>query len=251
LNAFKGFAGGAFGHARHGRLQTMDPHAPPAAVHADDDDLTLMSAFAAGNVQAFEWLYQRHHAVLYRFVRRLLGRDGTAQADEVFQDTWLRVVHAKDRYVPQGATFRTWLFTLAHHRAIDVLRRSGREVALPDDDAEPFVPEGTPWSLWPRPEEAIDELVFWRRAGAKLLDCLEQLPIAQKTAFLLHHEDGISLDELARSLDIGFETAKSRLRYALAKLRTCMGAYLDAAALRPRSVASAAAGGARDTERLP
>ncbi|HSB98740.1 MAG TPA: sigma-70 family RNA polymerase sigma factor [Burkholderiaceae bacterium] len=231
----------------------MNHHASPPAVHAEDDDLALMSAFAAGDAQAFDWLYQRHHAALYRFVRRLLGRDGATQADEVFQDTWLRVIHAKDRYAPQGASFRTWLFTLAHHRAIDVLRRSGREVALPDDDvAEPFTPEGTPWALWPRPEDAIDELVFWRRAGAKLLDCLEQLPTTQKTAFLLHHEDGISLDELARALDIGFETAKSRLRYALAKLRTCMGAYLDAAALRPRLASPGVPGTAlRDAESLP
>ncbi len=210
----------------------MNHDAALKAVRADADDVALMSAFAAGHVQAFEWLYQRHHAPLYRFVRRLLGRDGVAQADEVFQDTWLRVVLAKDRYVPHGASFRTWLFTLAHHRAIDVLRRSGREVPLPDgDDAEPFVPDGQPWSSWPRPEDAIDELVFWRRAGAKLLECLEELPLAQKTAFLLHHEDGITLDEIARALGVGFETAKSRLRYALVKLRTCMGAYLDAATL--------------------
>lgn len=229
----------------------MNDRAPPPAAQADDDDLTLMSAFAAGQVQAFDWLYQRHQAALYRFVRRLLGRDGATQADEVFQDTWLRVIHAKERYVPQGASFRTWLFTLAHHRAVDVLRRCGREVALPDDDnGEPFVPDATPWALWPRPEEAVDELVFWRRAGARLLDCLEQLPIAQKTAFLLHHEDGISVDELARALDIGFETAKSRLRYALTKLRTCMGAYLDAATLRPRSAVMPALP-LRDVEPLP
>lgn len=223
----------------------MNPEVALTAVRADDDDAALMSAFAAGQVQAFEWLYQRHHAALYRFVRRLLGRDGAAQADEVFQDTWLRVVHAKDRYVPQGASFRTWLFTLAHHRAIDVLRRSGREVALPDgDDAEPFVPDGSPWSGWPRPEDAIDELVFWRRAGAKLLECLEELPVAQKTAFLLHHEDGITLDEISRALGVGFETAKSRLRYALAKLRTCMGAYLDAAALSWRQAPEGDSGAA-------
>lgn len=206
------------------------------AAHVDDDDVTLMAAFAGGDVQAFEWLYQRHRAALYRFVRRLLGRAGATQADEVFQDTWLRVVHAKDRYVPQGASFRTWLFTLAHHRAVDVLRRSGREQPLPQDESgEPFVPESTPWEHWPRPEEAIDNLVFWRRAGARLLECLDQLPTAQRTAFLLHHEDGIALDELARALDIGFETAKSRLRYAMAKLRTCMGAYLDGASLRARA----------------
>jgi DNA-directed RNA polymerase specialized sigma24 family protein len=49
--------------------------------------------------------------------------------------------------------------------------------------------------------------------------------------FLLHHEEGLSLDELARSLDLGFETAKSRLRYAMNKLRQCMGAYLPAGGL--------------------
>ena len=83
-----------------------------------------------------------------------------------------------------------------------------------------------------------------------LPDRLADVPIAQKTAFLLHHEDGISLDELARALDIGFETAKSRLRYSLAKLRTCMGAYLDAAALLPRH-ATPAPVVARDRERSP
>lgn len=199
-----------------------------------DDDVALMAAFAAGDVQAFERLYERHEASLYRFVRRLLGRSAAEQADEVFQDTWMRVLQARERYRAQGAQFRTWLFTLAHHRAIDVLRRSGRERPLPesDGDEEPFEPSGTPWADWPRPDEAIDNLVFWRRAGARLLDCLEQLPSVQRTTFLLHHEDGIGVDEIARALDVGFETAKSRLRYAMAKLRACMGAYLDASHLR-------------------
>lgn len=212
------------------------PTTSPVAVDRALEDDAWMTAYAAGDVRAFERLYERHRGGVYRFVRRLLGRAHESLVDEVFQDTWLRVVNAKARYAPQGASFRTWLFTLAHNRAVDVLRRSGREQPLPEDDAgEPFVPEGAPWSHWPRPEEAIDELVFWRRAGGRLLECLDQLPVAQKSAFLLHHEDGVTLDELARALDIGFETAKSRLRYALAKLRTCMGAYLDAGSLRARA----------------
>ena len=70
-------------------------------------------------------------------------------------------------------------------------------------------------------------LAFWRRAGEKLLDCLEQLPLPQRSAFLLHHDDGLTLDEVAHALEVGFETAKTRLRYAMSKLRTCMGAYLE------------------------
>jgi len=202
--------------------------------YADDvSDDALMTAFAGGDAAAFERLYARHQAALYRFIRRLLGSQLSAQSDEVFQDTWLKVVSARDRWAPQGATFRTWLFTLAHHRTIDLLRRSGREVALDafdGEDGDPWQPEGAAWQHWPAPASATpqaEDLAFWRRAGEKLLVCLEQLPIAQRSAFLLHHDDGLALDEVARALEVGFETAKTRLRYAMSKLRTCMGAYLE------------------------
>ncbi|MEK8030430.1 sigma-70 family RNA polymerase sigma factor [Ideonella sp. DXS29W] len=201
----------------------------------DASDDALVRAFAGGEALAFDELYARHEQALYRFVRRLLGRDLASQADEVFQDTWLRMIQAAPRWAPQGARFRTWLFTMAHHRAIDMLRRSGREVSGSQDetDGEPFAPPGEPWLDWPAPSAAApDELAFWQRAGQRLLGCLEELPLPQKAAFLLHHEDELSVAELAAALGIGFETAKSRLRYGLAKLRTCMGAYLPAAEMK-------------------
>ena len=195
------------------------------------DDM-LMAAYARGSAAAFERLYERHQAGLYRFVRRLLGTALAAQTDEVFQDTWLRVVSARERWEPQGASFRTWLFTVAHHRVIDLLRRCGREVSLDAFDTEddpPWEPEATAWQHWPAPAGAAphsEELAFWRRAGERLLECLEQLPLQQRSAFLLHHDDGLALAEVATALEVGFETAKTRLRYAMSKLRSCMGAYL-------------------------
>jgi RNA polymerase sigma factor (sigma-70 family) len=200
---------------------------------AEPTDDALMAAYAHGDVAAFERLYARHQGALYRFVRRLLGSGLAAQADEAFQDTWLRVVHARASWQPQGATFRTWLFTVAHHRVVDLLRRSGREVAIDAFDGEgdePWQPKGSAaWAHWPAPAGSAtpnEDLAFWRRAGEQLLRCLEQLPLPQRSAFLLHHDDGLSLDEVARALEVGFETAKTRLRYAMAKLRTCMGAHL-------------------------
>jgi len=199
----------------------------------EPSDDTLMTAYAQGDAAAFERLYARHQAGLYRFVRRLLGTALAAQVDEVFQDTWLRVVNARASWAPQGASFRTWLFTLAHHRAIDLLRKSGREVALESfegDDGEPWQPEGAAWQHWPAPASATlasDDLAFWRRAGERLLACLDELPLPQRSAFLLHHEDGLPLAEVAHALEVGFETAKTRLRYAMSKLRSCMGAYLS------------------------
>ena len=202
----------------------------------DPSDDSLMTRYARGDAAAFEQLYARHEAALYRFVRRLLGPSLAAQADEAFQDTWLRVVHARERWEPQGATFRTWLFTLAHHRVVDLLRRSGREISVDafaadgDGGDEPWQPQAEAWQHWPAPAGAApqgDELAFWRRAGERLLHCLDRLPLPQKSAFLLHHDDGLALDEVARALEVGFETAKTRLRYAMSKLRTCMGAYLE------------------------
>jgi RNA polymerase sigma-70 factor (ECF subfamily) len=191
-------------------------------------DDALMAAYAAGDAAAFEQLYERHQRALYRFVRRVLGAAHAGHADEVFQDTWLRVVRARGRWQPQGAAFRTWLFTLAHHRAVDVLRRSGREVSLDADEAAPWQPQGQPWQHWPAPGSAPggDDIAFWRRAGVRLLQCLDELPLAQRSAFLLHHDDGLALADVAQVLEVGFETAKTRLRYAMSKLRACMGAYL-------------------------
>lgn len=230
---------------------------------ASDDD--LLQAYARGDAQAFERLYARHQAGLYRFIRRLLGQALAAQADEVYQDTWMRVVQARGpgslRAVPaEGerapdttidgetapadpaaaappapggrgpAQFRTWLYTLAHHRVIDLWRRSGREVSLDaDDGTAPWEPDGPAWQHWPAPAHpapSADELMFWRRAGERLLHCLEALPLPQRSTFLLHHDDGLPLADVAQALGVGFETAKTRLRYAMVKLRGCMGAHL-------------------------
>jgi RNA polymerase sigma factor (sigma-70 family) len=203
---------------------------PPSDTRGEPTDDDLMSAYARGDAAAFERLYTRHQAGLYRFVRRLLGPALAAQADEVFQDTWLKVVNARAQWQPQGATFRTWLFTLAHHRVIDIWRRSGREVSASTDDDTPWEPDGdAAWAQWPEarsPAPHSEELAFWRRAGERLLRCLDELPLAQRSAFLLHHDDELPLADVARALEVGFETAKTRLRYAMSKLRVCMGAYL-------------------------
>lgn len=189
-------------------------------------DESLMRQFCAGKAHAFELLYARHEKPLYRYVRRVLGSSMQAQVDEVFQDTWMKLVDARDSWqASETASFKTWLFTLAHHRAVDIMRKNGREVSvdegwLDDDSTEA-------WQLWPAPTaEQPEQQAFWRKAGQQLLDCLEGLPALQRAAFLLHHEDNLSLDEMTEVLNAEFETVKSRLRYALSKLRICMGAYL-------------------------
>ena len=159
-------------------------------------------------------------------MRRLLGTPLSAQADEVFQETWLRIVQARASFQPQGASWRTWAFTIAHNLAMDRLRVSGREVAAPEsDDGD----DGLEWvaAQLDATHPSSEDTAFWRDAGRQLLHCLDHLPPEQRAAFLMHHEEGASVEELARRLGLQFETAKSRLRYALQKLRGCMRAYLD------------------------
>ena len=198
---------------------------PPA--HRQKPDEYLMLAYANGDAAAFDELYARHEGALFRFVRRLLGSGLASQADEVFQDTWLRIIAARASFLPQGASWRTWAFTIAHNLAMDRLRTSGREVSveMPDDENDTM---GWLAAKLDAGHPSTEDIAFWRAAGKQMLHCLDELPQAQRAAFLLHHEDGASVEDLAAHLGVQFETAKSRLRYALQKLRGCMQAYLTA-----------------------
>jgi RNA polymerase sigma-70 factor (ECF subfamily) len=192
---------------------------------ATDD--ALMLAYAAGDARAFEQLYQRHQAALYRFVCRVLGSALAAQADEVFQDCWLRIIQAAERYEAGRASFKTWAFAIAHNLALDRLRLSGREVDVQGDAACAWEPLEAASAAAGMLQVSSEDAAHWRAAGRRLAHCLDALPEAQRAAFLLHHEEGLSVPELAAQLGMGFESAKSRLRYAMTKLRECMGAHLD------------------------
>jgi len=168
-----------------------------------------MLAYRDGDAGAFETLYARHRGALYRFVLRSLK--GTASdrsiAEEMFQEAWIRVIEARGRYAP-SARFKTWLYTIAHNLIVDHWRRKGLTlVELDDEHAGPDNPA--------RQVEA-------RQSAARFLQALEALPPAQREAFLLHEEGGMSVAEIAVATGSNEEAAKSRLRYAMAKLKAAV-----------------------------
>ncbi|MDM0105196.1 sigma-70 family RNA polymerase sigma factor [Variovorax sp. J22R24] len=213
----------------------------PTAIPSLDDALPddeLMLAYAGGEPSAFDALYARNERALYRFVRRLLGIRFAGEVDEVFQEIWMRVSVARDSFSPQDVPWRVWAFTIAHNLAMDRLRLSGREVAFyaHDEDGDGLEAaqifsrgllsdHGGAANDAARPSE--EELAFWRAAGRRLLACLDELPIEQRAAFLLHHEDGFTVEALTGALDVGSETVRKRLRSGLKKLRGCMERYLS------------------------
>jgi RNA polymerase sigma-70 factor (ECF subfamily) len=186
----------------------------------------LMLAYAAGDAAAFDALYARNEALLWRFVRRLLGKRLAPQADEIFHEAWLRIITERQRFSPRTGSWRAWALTFAHGATMDRLRLAGLEVSL-----EPGVDTGEDID-WLAPAldaagPAPDDEPYWSGAGRQLVECLESLPAPQRALFLLHHEDGASIEDLAARLDLRFETARSRLRHALQNLRGCMGTWLE------------------------
>src|SRR5258705_4810386 len=102
-------------------------------------DEQLMLAYAGGDAAAFAALYARHKGPLFRFVLRSVKAH--AQAEELFQEIWMRAIDARERYTPQ-AKFTTWLFTIAHNRLVDHWRARGLTVVSLDDEDNP-VAEGS------------------------------------------------------------------------------------------------------------
>ena len=177
---------------------------------ATDPDETLMIAYSNGDAGAFAELYQRHRAALYRFIRRQCA---AAVADELFQDGWTRLIVARGRYKPT-ARFTTFLYQVARNRLIDHYRANGRNL---EDSAGDDLPE-PPAAGATQPENAAAT----RQQAGRLLSLIEALPAAQREAFLLHEEGGLTLEEIGEVTGVGRETVKSRLRYALNSLRKGM-----------------------------
>ena len=170
-------------------------------------DEELMLAYRGGDAAAFEMLYSRHRARLFRFVLRSVKT--RALAEELYQETWMRVIEARGRYTPR-ARFTTWLYTIAHHQMVDHWRKRGLTlVALEGDDLPGSSPDPA-------------HQVAARQTLERFAAALEALPALQREAFLLHEEAELSIAEIAEATSCDPEAAKSRLRYAMSKLKAAV-----------------------------
>ena len=176
-------------------------------------DEELMLSYAGGDAGAFETLYRRHRGPLYRFLLRQVGE--TATAEELFQDVWMRVIDSRGRYEAR-AKFTSWVYAIAHNRLMDFYRVSGRARFVDGEEAGQAL-EDLP-AQDPPPEALIDR----KRDALRLLGALSELPEPQREAFLLQQEGELSVEEIGAATGVSRETAKSRLRYAIAKLRASL-----------------------------
>jgi RNA polymerase sigma factor (sigma-70 family) len=186
----------------------------------DIPDETLMLAWQTGDKAAFNVLYQRYRPTLFSYLMRHTGN--RAQAEEVYQETWLTLVRQRQAYSVTAA-FRSYLFCLAHSRLHDHYRKQGRRWEHEQDMDEEIAGQLASCER-EEPDAQLSREQQWHR----LLFCLQQLPPEQRSVMLLRLEAELSLQAMADQLQVAFETLKSRFRYAQRKLQQCLTPGEDA-----------------------
>ncbi len=179
-----------------------------------ESDEKLMLCYKNGDADAFEVLFRRHKNPLFRYLYRQVG--DRSLTEELFQDVWMNLIRARERYVAR-AKFATLLYKIARNRVVDHYRSKKHADSLLEESVARDVE-----MAWPDSSPGLDRLLDAERKVARLKVLISRLPQDQREAYLLHEEAELSVDEIARTTGVRKETAKSRLRYAIAKLRAGM-----------------------------
>ena len=199
------------------------PHCLPAVGVVEEGEGTFGSAtdealplaYARGNTASFEELYNRHERAVYRFLLRSVRVPSVAE--EMLQEVFLSVIRSAPHYEPR-ARFTTWLYRIARNRLVDHWR--SREPASIEsfddiDGCDVRLIEHAVADVSTQPEQiALD-----RSRAREFTKAVEDLPAAQREAFLLHAEAGLTIEQISSVTGCPRESIKSRLRYACAKLR--------------------------------
>jgi RNA polymerase sigma-70 factor (ECF subfamily) len=171
----------------------------------------LLAAVAKGDEAAFERLYGATRAKLFGVVLRILRRQDLAE--EVVQETYVKIWNAAGQFNPALASPVTWMVSIARNRAIDQLRKRG-EVSIEEEPAAMEVASDAPDPLARR--EMNDEL-------KRLLACVGRLDPQRQKLVLLAYYNGWSREQLAAQFDTPVNTIKTWLRRSMLEIRDCLG----------------------------
>jgi RNA polymerase sigma-70 factor (ECF subfamily) len=185
-----------------------------------------MLRYREGDVRAFEVIVTRHRKPIYNFILRFV-RDA-AQAEDVMQETFLRLIKGADNYEKQ-AKFTTWMYTIARNLCVDASRR-GKHRKAASLDAPIGEDEGsTLMDMVSDGAVGADGKAIQRELAIRMKQAIEALPEEQREIFLLREVSDLQFNEIAQVVGVSENTVKSRMRYALEKLREALEEYRDLA----------------------
>ncbi|HET6279968.1 MAG TPA: RNA polymerase sigma factor [Polyangia bacterium] len=193
-----------------------------------ESDETLMAAYRAGDVRAFEQLLARHEKPVWNFLRRLAPDSATAE--DLLQEVFLRVVKSTQDWDSRWkgtAKFSTWLYTIARNLCVDNARRaSHRDAASMDGAVHASLESGdsgpTLHDRLADPGAPADVIADERQAAGRIDLAIAQLPADQREVFLMREVMEMPFAEIAAVVGTSEPTVKSRMRYALEKLRDAL-----------------------------
>jgi RNA polymerase sigma-70 factor (ECF subfamily) len=183
-----------------------------------------MRRFQAGETRAFEQLLRRHRTAVFQFILRFVGN--RARAEDLLQETWLKVVRSAPQYEPR-ARFTTWVFTIARNLCVDLQRREvfrAMESLDAAADGERPLGEAVADGGTGDPERGAHAA----RVRPAIEAALAALPDEQREVFVMREHAGLAFKEIAAATRTPENTVKSRMRYALEGLRRALsGAGID------------------------
>lgn len=184
-----------------------------------EDDARLIAEYRAGRVESLEELVQRYRKPLFAFILRMAA--GQEEADEVFQEVWIRAIRAMGSF--DGRNLLSWLFRITHNLLIDKARQRGRTVSL-DATGGGGEPGGDPFvdSVRARDPDPASAVAARDLAG-RISALVNELPAEQREVFTMRAEADLPFREIARIQGVSINTALARMHYALAKLRAAVG----------------------------
>lgn len=190
----------------HRRLRSVPGTAQPTA-----DE--LLQATARGDETALAELYDQLAPAVYGLAKRVI-RD-PSRAEEITQDVFLSVWRFATRFDPAKGSARTWVLTLTHRRAVDVVRS---DAAASRREQRVAATQDTPY-------DTVLEEASNRLQGEQVRECLDTLTDLQRESVLLAYYGGYTYPEVSALLDVKLPTVKTRMRDGLIRLRDCLGAW--------------------------
>ena len=180
---------------------------------------TEAARLRSGDAEVLTQLVERYQHRLYRYLLRLVSRPSTAE--DLFQQTWLRVMERIKYYDPRRS-FEGWLFAVAHNLAIDYLRRR-----QPESLDEPLPSGETPSDLRRSGNPGALELLLYKERADLVLEAVSELQVGFREVISLRFEEEMKLEEIATVLALPMGTVKTRLHRALKALRLILAKKIE------------------------
>jgi RNA polymerase sigma-70 factor (ECF subfamily) len=179
----------------------------------EQSDATLLAEYRAGNSEALGTLVEKYKRPLFGFIIKF--SEGREDADEVFQEVWVRAIRNMNRY--RQKNLLSWLFRIAHNLMIDRIRRNRKNVSFDTPTSDDLTPIGEQLAA---PRIGPDDETGGRDLGLRITAAADGLPAKQREVFWLRMQAGLSFKEIAKVQKCSVNTALARMQYALSKLRS-------------------------------